>query len=523
MAAASFTINDLRNAIERREVVPYFQPIVELRSGRLWGFEVLSRWQHPQLGIVPPDQFIHVAETSALIKPLFEAVVAQAFSCMPATFTDHLTLSINVAPCQMRDRSIADKILSLAAHAGFPLRQLVVEITETALLDNLEVSLAIIEELKAHRIRLALDDFGTGYSSLRRLNSLPLDEIKIDQSFVRSMSEQRESHKIAASIIGLGHSMGLMTIAEGVEDKNHADMLCYLGCEFGQGWFYGRPVPAKDVPAMIAQSVLAAPAGSRRLAEEMATHLEASPALRLSQLQAIYDGAPVGLCLLDSDFRYLSHNKLFAYLSTAPFGPRLGRTMEETNPIVFLQLEPYLRRALEGEAISNIEILSEKSDSHTQVNPQLVSLQPVRDETDDVTAISVAITDITLQKQLVQMLHEDQDHYRLTTELNRTYPYRADAEGNIVWAGRTGISGRKMTEVLGHGWHDAVHPDDLESIETKWSASLRAGTPYENEHRLRGADGTWHRVRGRAVPRRDEHGKIIGWYGLVEDLNEGKH
>src|SRR5579862_677692 len=179
MAAASFTDDDLRNAIERREVVPYFQPIVELRSGRLWGFEVLARWQHPQLGVVPPDQFIHTAEASGLIEPLFEAVVTQAFSSMPASFPDHLTLSINVAPVQMRDLSVANRILSLATQTGFPLRQLVVEITETALLDNLDMCLAIAQALKTRNIRLALDDFGTGYSSLRHLNLLPLDEIKI--------------------------------------------------------------------------------------------------------------------------------------------------------------------------------------------------------------------------------------------------------------------------------------------------------------------------------------------------------
>ncbi len=293
MATGSFSAAELRNAIEHREIVPYFQPIVELRSGQLWGFEVLARWKHAQLDVVPPNQFIHLAESSGLIQPLFEAVVTEAFSAVAANFQQNLTLSINVEPVQMKDRSVAGRILHLAEHGGFPQRQLVVEITETALLDNLEVSRAIAEELKGHGIRLALDDFGTGYSGLRHLNSLPLDEIKIDRSFVRSMTAERESHKIVAAIAGLGQSMGLTVIAEGIEDKKHADMLFYLGCELGQGWLYGHPAPAEELPAMITRAVFATPAGSRRLASEMATHLEASPALRLSQLQAIYDGAPV--------------------------------------------------------------------------------------------------------------------------------------------------------------------------------------------------------------------------------------
>ncbi len=133
----------------------------------------------------------------------------------------------------------------------------------------------------------------------------------------------------------------------------------------------------------------------------------------------------------------------------------------------------------------------------------------------------VAITDISLQKRLMRMLREDQDHYRLTTELNASYPYRADAEGNIVWTGRTGVTGRKMKEMLGDGWRDAAHPDDIEHIEKKWAMSLRTGDPFEGELRLRAADGSWHEVRARATARRDDNGKIIGWYGLVEDRDAG--
>jgi len=330
MAVRSLSVVDLRNAIERHEVVPYFQPLVELRSGQLRGFEVVARWEHPERGFIPPAEFISLAESEELIEPLFESIMAQAFSSVPAGFSKDLTLSINVAPVQMRDRSIAGKIRSTAEHAGFPLCQLIVEITETALLDNLEVALAIAEELKTHRARLSLDDFGTGYSSLRHLNALPLDEIKIDLSFVRSMSEQRESHKIVAAIAGLGHSLGLTTVAEGIEDKKQADMLFYLGCESGQGWLYGRPAPAEEVPAMIARKILAPPAASSSMAMDIATHLEASPAQRLAQLQAIYDGAPVGLCLLDRNLRYFEPEQ--AALSDkrgpiwAPAGPDDGRS-----------------------------------------------------------------------------------------------------------------------------------------------------------------------------------------------------
>lgn len=289
MAAKPFPLIDLRRAIERREVLPSFQPIVVLRTGKLWGFEVLARWHHPQLGIVSPERFIPLAETTGLIGPLFESILVEAIASvqslagLSAGFPKSLTLSVNLSPVQLRDRSMVGQIRSALERGGFPPQQLVVEITESGLVGNMELALSITEDLKALGVRLALDDFGTGYSSLRHLHSLPLDEIKIDQSFVRSMGYRRESRKIAAAVIGLGHSLGLTTVAEGVEDKVHADMLFYLGCELGQGWLYGAPIPAAELPAVIAKETLAPPTGAPMLAADMAFNLEASPAERLAR------------------------------------------------------------------------------------------------------------------------------------------------------------------------------------------------------------------------------------------------
>jgi EAL domain-containing protein (putative c-di-GMP-specific phosphodiesterase class I) len=227
MTAQTFSPADLQNAIERGEVVPYFQPIVELRSGELWGFEMLARWLHPQLGMIPPYQFIPLAETSGLMDPLCESVTKQAYEALMPNFPAHLSLSVNVAPTQMRDRSLSTRILSWMESAGFPPSQLIVEITETALFHDFDVAVAVANDLKDKGIRLALDDFGTGYSSLKYLNSLPLDEIKIDQSFISSMNERRDSRKIAAAVAGLGQSLGLTIVAEGVEENIHAD-ICFI-------------------------------------------------------------------------------------------------------------------------------------------------------------------------------------------------------------------------------------------------------------------------------------------------------
>ena len=518
-ADTAFSLDDLRNSIERHEVVPYFQPIVELRSGRLWGFEVLARWHHAQLGFVPPDKFVSVIESSDLVGPFFESMLTQAFTALPPDFPEELTLSVNVSPIQLRDRSLSSQIDSIAERTRFPLGQLIVEIMETALVDNMKLAIDIASDLKTLGTRLALDDFGTGYSSLRHLNSLPFDEIKIDKSFILSMCDRRESRKIAAAVVGMGQSLGITTIAEGIEEKKHADMLFYLGCELGQGWHYGRPVPAAEIPTIIARKVLGPPAGSPMLAADMANSLEAFPMERLAQLQAIYDGAPVGLCLFDRNFRYVSHNKRLSEMSALSAGPRLGKRLEEVAPIFYLQTEPYLKRALEGEAISNLEALAEGPQSPSEFNTLLLSLQPVRDGANEVIGISMAAMDITVPKRMEKVLLEHEDHYRRTLELNVTYPYTADPDGKILWVNPLGLTGVSGAELEGYGWRHIVHADDLPTVEEIWATSLHGGDPFDVDFRIRAADGTWRRMRARASARRGDGGKILRWYGLVEDID----
>jgi PAS domain S-box-containing protein len=522
MATRSLSAGDLRIAIERRDVLPYFQPIVDLRSGRLWGFEILARWRHPKLGILSPDQFIPLAESSGLIQPLFEAVLEQACGLFSLNFPKHLTLSINVTPVQMHDKSISNYICSATRCAGFSLDRLVLEITETALLEDSEVAIAVANDLKAHGARLAIDDFGTGYSSLQHLSSLPLDEIKIDQNFVHSMNETRESRKIAAAIAGLGQSLGLTTVAEGIESTTQADMLFYMGCELGQGFLYSRPVAADELPAMIAKNVLAAPPTSSLLASEMAANLEVAPALRLAQLQAIYDGVPIGLCFVDRNLRYVSVNKRLAELIPARFGPRLGKTIPEASPIIFTDIEPYLRRALAGEIVYDVEVAAERPNCPSELNTISLSFHPVRDEANEVVGVSIAARDITDHREMEQALVEHKDRYERTINMfGSHYPYTADPDGHLTWSGGQGLS-LKMVETLGDGWGRMVHPDDLAAVATRWAACVRAGEPFDEEFRVRVEDGTWHWMRSRATPRRGENGEVLRWHGLLEDIDDLK-
>ncbi len=342
-------ISEVQRALQREEVVPCFQPMVELHTGRLVGFEVLARWPHPQLGLVLPDNFIALAEENRLIGQLLQQILLKAFSSAPVV-PKPLVLAVNVSPNQLQDVNLPSQIRDAAEISGFPLDRLTVEITESALAKDLKVAQKTARSLKEMGCRLALDDFRTGYSSLRHLQALPFDALKVDKSFVQSMTETRESRKIVAAIIGLGHSLGLITVAEGVEAEEQADMLLCLGCEMAQGWLYGRAVPADQIADVVTAASRNLPvhlpaAGSRG---DTVSSLEAQPAQRLAQLQAIYDGAPVGLCFLDRNLRYVSINRCLVDIEGSSVAYHLGRTVKEIIPAIYPAVEPYLLRALEA-------------------------------------------------------------------------------------------------------------------------------------------------------------------------------
>ena len=242
---------DLRQAIGRDEIVPFFQPLVDLQTGRIVGVEVLARWPHAERGWVSPATFIPLAEDLGLVGALTDRLLRQA--CRDALpWGADLTVAFNVSPLQLRDDTLPPQIRTILAETGFPAQRLEIEVTEGALVQDLDLARSLLEELRDSGVKLALDDFGTGYSSLKHLRCLPFDKLKIDASFVGAMADNPESGKIVAAVVGLGHSLGLSTVAEGVETPQVADLLRDLGCDIGQGWLYGRAVPAAELEALIA-------------------------------------------------------------------------------------------------------------------------------------------------------------------------------------------------------------------------------------------------------------------------------
>jgi diguanylate cyclase len=241
-------LHELRQAIEQDELTLHFQPKVDLTGG-LAGVEALVRWRHPQRGVVPPDQFIPLAEHTGLIKPLTRWVLEAALRQCRAWLAGgrEIPVAVNVSMHDLHDTGFPNTIAGLLASNGVPARCLRVEITECAIMADPARAQEVLERLRALGIGVAVDDFGTGYSSLAYLKRLPVDELKIDRSFVRHLAEDDNDRAIVRSTIGLAHDLGLNVVAEGVEDQAAWDLLGRFGCDLVQGYFVSRPLPAAEL------------------------------------------------------------------------------------------------------------------------------------------------------------------------------------------------------------------------------------------------------------------------------------
>ncbi|MCA1822986.1 MAG: EAL domain-containing protein [Mycobacteriales bacterium] len=247
---AAVVTRDLRAALARDELVLHYQPKVDLRSGALAGVEALIRWQHPERGLVYPDAFIGIAERTGLISELTSWTITTALAARQQWAADGLTLNtaVNVSPVVLCQQDVQASVCQALRTSGAAASVLTLEITESGVMKQPAAAQRALTSLAGMGVRLSLDDFGTGYSSLRRLRELPLDELKIDKSFVMAMATDARDAAIVRSTVELGHRLGKQVVAEGVETADTRILLADLGCDLGQGYLWSRPVTAADVP-----------------------------------------------------------------------------------------------------------------------------------------------------------------------------------------------------------------------------------------------------------------------------------
>jgi EAL domain-containing protein (putative c-di-GMP-specific phosphodiesterase class I) len=250
---------ELRHAVQEERLRTFFQPIVDLETRAIIGFEALARWPADRASIRPVD-FIPVAEETGLIHPLGLLVLRTACRTLAAwrergLVAADVTVSVNVSGRQLFDNGLVDDLHDVLADAKLPPSNLVLELTESTLIDSPELMRARLQQILEVGAGIQLDDFGTGYSSLTLLHHFPGDTLKIDRSFVASMDERDESKAIIRSIAGLARHLGLHVIAEGIDDPRQVASLRRLGCEFGQGFYFARPLPQTDVEALLSQTL----------------------------------------------------------------------------------------------------------------------------------------------------------------------------------------------------------------------------------------------------------------------------
>jgi len=241
---------DLRKAVLKGEFEVEYQPIIDVKTHAITSCEALVRWQHPQRGLVPPLEFITLAEETGLIVPIGEWVLNRA--CAEAVhWPEHIMVSVNLSPAQFKSRNIVQTVRDALAKSGLPPKRLELEITELVLLEETDGAFAILHQLRDLGIRIAMDDFGTGYSSLGYLRSFPFDKIKIDASFIRDLPHKEDSVAIVRAVVGLGSSLGITTTAEGVETKDQLASLKTEGCDEFQGFLYSQPKSGAEIEALL--------------------------------------------------------------------------------------------------------------------------------------------------------------------------------------------------------------------------------------------------------------------------------
>ncbi|MDH3935429.1 MAG: EAL domain-containing protein, partial [Gammaproteobacteria bacterium] len=260
--------NDLRHVIERKELELYYQPKINIASGRVTSVEALLRWQHPRLGMIPPAEFIPIAEENGLIIDIGYHVLEHACLQLRQWQDDgyeHISVAVNLSAVQFSQRDLLKRILTICDETGICPNKLELEITESTVMQNIDMAASTLRALHCSGIRISIDDFGTGYSSLNHLKRFPINSVKVDRTFVRDITSDPDDAAIVRAIISMSHSMGMKVIAEGVETRGQLDILRELQCDEIQGFLFSPPVPRHQATTLLNQPI------EKRLQQDAAT------------------------------------------------------------------------------------------------------------------------------------------------------------------------------------------------------------------------------------------------------------
>lgn len=513
---------ELRIALERNEFLLYYQPKVNLVTGKIEGVEALIRWNHPEKGLIPPLEFIPVAEENGLILPMGEWVLRTA--CIQnkrwmKSGVANIVMSVNLSVRQLYQPNLVDTVRQILKETKYPPELLELEITESMMMDKAK-ALDAISRLKKLGIQISLDDFGTGYSSLHYLQDFPIDKIKIDQSFVRNCESDLNNETIVKMIIEMGRNMKIKVVAEGIETKGELKFLQKNFCDFGQGYLFSRPLPAEELYLSLSsieqiafQEGISKEIYNQKLMQEALENTQQELSSIISQQQ----GMIFKVIREDDRFIYtLCGGKLMDKMGFIP-EQIIGKESKDFLPTdITYEKTKYFLRAWEGE--ENVTYRGEINGIHYSA-----SLSSIRKD-GQVQGVIGSCVDITEKKRIADTLKDRNFKYQVITDNMLDLIGLLDKQGTVIYAtsSHEKVLGYPAKQYEGNSILELIHSEDIAKIETQFFNMVKSKTSCQVELRYKHSMGGWVDVEAKITPVYDDYGELEYFIAVGRDISGRK-
>jgi diguanylate cyclase (GGDEF)-like protein/PAS domain S-box-containing protein len=510
---------DMHKAIERGEFILHYQPKVDLKTGKVIGAEALIRWNHPDKGMIPPSQFIPVAEETGLIIPIGEWVLQEA--CMQQKKWieqgfPNTRMCVNLSARQFSQCQIVQTVKKVLEETGLEPQHLELEITESMTMD-IERTIITLQELKKLGLLISIDDFGTGFSSLNYLKQFPVDTLKIDQSFVRELYNQTNDETIVKTIITMAHTLQLNVVAEGIETREQLVFLQQHLCDTAQGFFFSEPLPANDwnqaffskIEETVSKFGISQDTTKRMWMEETVriARQELQDTLQRQQ------GLTIKYTKIDGKFVHtLCEGTLLRRFGLVP-EQVIGKELHEFLPEKQAQEKlPFYEKAWDGEENVTYE---------AKVNGiyYLAALSPLK-KRGKVVEVIVSCSDITTLKETEKALRESQDMYRLVADNMTDLITIFDLDGKIKYASPShkSVLGYPASYYENYNSISNLHPEDQTFYKRTFLNTINSKQPCIIRYRISTHNRRWKLFEVKLTPVTDDHGKVIHVIGVAKDL-----
>nr|WP_106783628.1 EAL domain-containing protein [Lysinibacillus timonensis] len=516
----SFTETNLRNALYNNEFTLYYQPKLNLVTGKIVGVEALIRWVHPEKGMISPLEFIPLAEKTGMIQPIGEWVLRTACEQLQAwreIGLPPMIVAVNLSASQLFQRDLVNKVQQILDETGVPPKYLELEITESMMMD-IQKTLPIIHNLKKLGVCISMDDFGTGYSSLSYLKEIPIDKLKIDQSFVRNCTTDPKDATIVKTIIAMAHQLNLVVIAEGVETRDQLIFLQQNLCNKAQGYLFSKPVPSEEIvekfslmEQMVEQFGISYEENQQNWLEESLEQArqELHDTIRMQQ------GMIFKFIQLDGKFIHtLCDGELLYQMNLTP-AQVIGKELNEIFPKSTVETKlQYYKKVWE----SKETVIYEGNVGDIWY---LATLRPIIRNGKIVEVIGSCV-DITKRKKAEESLKQSEYKYRLIADNTQDIISVLDAKGVVHYASPSHekVLGYPAQVIEGNAMFDFLHPDDASLIKKYYKKAFYSKLPSYYVFRYKHKTGNWVNIEGVGTPVLDEDNEVKQLIVVGRDISQ---